>query len=145
MADNYAIATVTVFGAGATTASISGIASTDMIGIELTDNVTVTEQLSGVGEVSGAVASDARDDVTLTFYPIPVHTGAPTAAQYKAITLPDVLATVVVERASGGVASRNIPTRTIGTFRYMGNGSMDFTADGMLRMSLPCKKYEAGI
>ena len=130
---------VTVYGAGGTV-TFTGVASADMVSMAFADNFTLTEQENGDGNVCGAVASDQRYDMTLTFYPQPT---AQTEAAWKAIALPSILDTVTITRTATSVLATagNIPSVMVTSFHYVGGGRMDLTASGLMTMTLPLRRY----
>jgi hypothetical protein len=139
MADTYTKGNVTVFGANAA-ANISGITTYAMISSNYTHNFTATELENSEGNTMGAVANDPRDDLILTFYPIP----AQTTAGFKAIDLPALLAVVTISQWTppGGLgASGNIPAWIAGTYNYIGGGGMDLAANGLMTMTLPLRRF----
>jgi hypothetical protein len=144
MADIYPLPNVTVFGANGTVA-LTGIASADMISIAFSDEATLVEQTNGINKVTGFVLHNQRDEISLTFYPIPVKAGADYAASdYQAITLPDPLATVTLTSGSPSSATSpdKLPTLVATkSFTYIGGGTMNLTANGLMTMTLPCRKW----
>lgn len=141
MADIYQLPNVTVFGANGTVV-LTGIASVDMISLAFSDEATLVEQANSVNKVTGFVLHNQRYDVNLTFYPIPASPYA--AADYQAITLPDPLATVTLTSGSPSSATSpdKLPTLVATkSFTYIGGGTMNLTANGLMTMTLPCRKW----
>ena len=144
MANIYPKGLVTVFGAnmGPNAAGLTalGIASADMISAALNNTFSDTEQPNSEGNTSGVVASNIRDDITLTFYPVP----AQTEAGFKGVKLPPLGTVITLERTtpSGGLAApANVPSGILGTYNYIGGGKMDFQQAGLMTMTLPLRRY----
>ena len=140
----YSKGIITVFGAdmegSAGNKTTLGITSFNMISAGMTNSFTVTEKENSEGNTVGAVASDVRDDMMLTFYPVP----AQTEAGFKGITLPPILTVITLSQMtpSGGLSvSGYIPTSVLGTYNYVGGGRMDFTQNGLMTMTLPLRRF----
>jgi hypothetical protein len=116
-----------------------------MISLAFSDEATLVEQANSVNKVTGFVLHNQRYDVNLTFYPIPVKAEADYAANdYQAITLPDPLATVTVTRRtpSPATGADQLPTIVATqSFTYIGGGTINITANGLMTMTLPCRKW----
>lgn len=170
MDDLYSIPNVTIFGSNGLVA-LAGIATADIISIAFTDDHTIVEQHNGVNAVTGAVAHNQKGDINLTFYPIPSDavTEAKFAAQsipvtidaadYAAIQVPEPLSEVYLIRKSpaetpsspgqlpSSIASGNsTPGTAVGgtdyrRYWYIGGGTMNFTANGLMTMTLPCRRW----
>lgn len=146
MANIYPKGLVTVFGAnmGPNAAGLTalGIASADMISAALNNTFTDTEQPNSEGNTSGVVASNIRDDITLTFYPVPASPQV--ALGFQGIKLPPLGTVITLERTTptGGLAApANVPSGILGTYNYIGGGKMDFTNNGLMTMTLPLRRY----
>lgn len=157
MADLYTIANVTIYGANGGI-QIAGIADADMISIAFSDDWTLVEQHDGLNKVTGVVAHNSKNDLNLTFYPLPgaAATSTTTAPKtvdqvstsFQAIKLPDPLAQVHLFRRSPTASPAQLPTSIAGgdytdarTYRYIGGGSMQFTANGLMTMTLPLRRW----
>ena len=162
MADLYLIPNVTIFGANGGV-QIVGVADADTISIAFSDDHTLVEQHNSRNVVTGVVAHNQRSDLTITFYPLPKSTAAaggtsfvtPGQAQadFEAIALPAPLAVVnLIRRQPGETPSSpaNLPTSVAGTttdgstyrvYRYIGGGSMQFSSNGLMTMTLPLRRW----
>lgn len=136
---------VTVFGAnmGPNTAGKTalGVTSVDMISVALNNNFTVTEQPNSEGNIAGVVGSNIRDDLTLTFYPLPT---AQTTAGFQGIKLPPLGTVITLEQTTptGGLETEaNVPSTVLGAYNYIGGGKMDFQQGGLMTMTLPLRQY----
>lgn len=144
MADVISSGKVTVYGANGK-ADITGVTTYNMISMAYTGNFTLTEKENSEGNVAGAVASDIREDLTLTFYPVNTAQSDPT---FKALALPAIMSVVTVTQSgpdspytTPSDASGSIPTSVLGTYNYIGGGRMEFTAAGLMTMTLPLRRW----
>lgn len=140
MSDLYSAGNVTVTGANGVVTCTGFFNGGDIRDLGLSDNFAVLEQRSGLGNTVGVVALDQRDDLNLTFYPLP---SSYTAAGYKAIDLPDPFS--VVQISSGTTTSFNqagvVVDRIAKKYLYVGGGSIAQTSEGLAVMTLPLRKY----
>lgn len=139
----YSAGTVTVFGASGSVA-VTGAATSDTISIAFGDEADIVEQRNYRGNVVGLVAHNQRDEVSLSFYPIPSNV---TEAGYKAIDLPAPLSSVTVTRNAipGTSYSLASPDRVVGAttrkYTYMSGGRIELSSNGLMVMTLPCRRH----
>lgn len=148
LADLTAVGLVTVVGANGKV-TYTGITSSDLIDATLTDTNTLIEQRNGLGNPVALAMIDQRDEMNISFYPLPTATN-PADTDYRALTLPALGSTVTITAlaaASGspaGVMVNRIGVITTGNkYTYTGGGTITQTSEGLIRFNLPCRRYYA--
>lgn len=137
MAAPTQIGTVTVWGVDGTLA-YTGLASTDNVleGIDLSDDAEVTRRRDNLGETKGLLIWDPVKRITITF--VPSDPSDISDAQDN-IVLPAKGSTVTLAAfpANSGLNET--------TWIYEQGGSIAFTNEGEVKMTLPLTKYNTDI
>ena len=103
--------------------------------VNLTDDVDTTEARDAKGNVFGYNLYNFRR--TATFEIIFVDTTEDGAAVEAVLPTPGAIITIAQDAESGD----SLPVALVGTWNYIGGGSLSGSNTDLMRMSLPCSRY----
>ena len=103
--------------------------------VNLTDDVDTTEARDAKGNVFGYNLYNFRR--TATFEIIFIDSTEAGAAVEAVLPTPGAIITIAQDAESGD----SLPVALVGTWNYIGGGSLSGSNTDLMRMSLPCSRY----
>jgi hypothetical protein len=137
-ANSTIVGNATIYGVDGTVA-YGTVAITDnyMQSVNLTDDVDTAEARDQKGNVFGYNLYNFRR--TATFEIIFIDTTEAGAAVEAVLPTPGAIVTIAQDAESGD----SLPVVLVGTWNYIGGGSISGSNTDLMRMSLPCSRYSA--
>ena len=136
MANSVLVGSATIYGVDGTLAYGTVVVSDNYLqSVNLTDDVDTAEARDQKGNVFGYNLYNFRRTATFEIIFIDT-TEAGAAAEVK---LPEPGATITI--AQDSESGDSFPAELTGTWNYTGNGTVSMSNTDILRMSLPCSKY----
>ena len=137
-ANSTIVGNATIYGVDGTVA-YGTVAVTDnyMQSVNLTDDVDTTEARDQKGNVFGYNLYNFRR--TATFEIIFIDATEAGAAAEAVLPTPGAIITIAQDTESGD----SLPAVLVGTWNYIGGGSISGSNTDLMRMSLPCSQYNA--
>ncbi len=137
-ANSTIVGNATIYGVDGTVA-YGTVAITDnyMQSVNLTDDVDTTEARDQKGNVFGYNLYNFRR--TATFEIIFIDTTEAGAAVEAVLPTPGSIITIAQDAESGD----SLPVVLVGTWNYIGGGSISGSNTDLMRMTLPCSQYNA--
>jgi hypothetical protein len=138
MANTTIVGSATVYGVDGTVAyGTVAVGDNYMQSLNVTDDVDTTEARNQKGNVFGYNLYNFRR--TATFEIIFYDTTEILAAAEVELPQPGALVTIAQDAETGNT----LPGILVGVWNYIGGGSISASNTDLLRMSLPCSKYNA--
>ena len=136
MANTTVVGNATVYGVdGTVTYGTVSVSDNYMQSINLTDDVDTAEARDQKGNVFGYNLYNFRR--TATFEIIFYDTTEILAATEVELPQPGAIVTI----GQDGETGDTLPAILVGPWNYIGNGSISASNTDLLRMTLPCSKY----
>lgn len=137
-ANSTIVGNATIYGVDGTVAyGTVAIADNYMQSVNLTDDVDTTEARDQKGNVFGYNLYNFRR--TATFEIIFIDGTEEGAALEAVLPAPGAIITIAQDAESGA----SLPAVLVGTWNYIGGGSISGSNTDLMRMSLPCSQYNA--
>ena len=137
-ANSTIVGNATIYGVDGTVAyGTVAIADNYMQSVNLTDDVDTTEARDQKGNVFGYNLYNFRR--TATFEIIFIDGTEEGAALEAVLPAPGAIITIAQDTESGA----SLPAVLVGTWNYIGGGSISGSNTDLMRMSLPCSQYNA--
>jgi len=135
-ANSTIVGNATIYGVDGTVA-YGTVAVTDnyMQSVNLTDDADTTEARDQKGNVFGYNLYNFRR--TATFEIIFIDTTEEGAAIEAVLPTPGAIVTIAQDTESGD----SLPAVLVGTWNYIGGGTLSGSNSDLMRMSLPCSQY----
>ena len=136
MANSTIVGNATVYGVDGTVAyGTVTVGDNFMQSVNLTDEADTTEARNQKGNVFGYNLYNFRR--TATFEIIFIDSDEAGAAEEVVLPEPGATITIAQDAESGNT----LPSILAGTWNYIGGGSISMSNTDILRMTLPCSKY----
>ena len=137
-ADSTLVGNATIYGVDGTIAyGTEAIGDTFIQRGNLTDDVDTTEARDQKGNVFGYNLYNFRR--TATFEIIFIDSTEAGAAVEAVLPTPGAIITIAQDSETGD----SLPVALVGTWNYIGGGSLSGSNTDLMRMSLPCSRYNA--
>jgi len=137
-ANSTIVGNATIYGVDGTVAyGTVAVADNYMQSVNLTDDVDTAEARDQKGNVFGYNLYNFRR--TATFEIIFIDTTEAGAAVEAILPVPGAIITIAQDAESGD----SLPVVLVGTWNYIGGGSISGSNTDLMRMSLPCSRYNA--
>jgi hypothetical protein len=137
-ANSTIVGNATIYGVDGTVAyGTVAVADNYMQSVNLTDDVDTAEARDQKGNVFGYNLYNFRR--TATFEIIFIDTTEAGAAVEAILPVPGAIITIAQDAESGD----SLPVVLVGTWNYIGGGSISGSNTDLMRMTLPCSRYNA--
>ena len=137
-ANSTIVGNATIYGVDGTVAyGTVAVGDNYMQSVNLTDDVDTTEARDQKGNVFGYNLYNFRR--TATFEIIFIDTTEAGAAVEAVLPAPGSIITIAQDTEAGD----SLPVVLVGTWNYIGGGSISGSNTDLMRMTLPCSKYNA--
>ena len=137
-ANSTIVGNATIYGVDGTVAyGTVAVGDNYMQSVNLTDDVDTTEARDQKGNVFGYNLYNFRR--TATFEIIFIDTTEAGAAVEAVLPAPGSIITIAQDTEAGD----SLPVVLAGTWNYIGGGSISGSNTDLMRMTLPCSKYNA--
>ena len=137
-ANSTIVGNATIYGVDGTVAyGTVAIADNYMQSVNLTDDVDTAEARDQKGNVFGYNLYNFRR--TATFEIIFIDGTEAGAAAEAVLPAPGAIVTIAQDAEAGD----SLPAVLVGTWNYIGGGSISGSNTDLMRMSLPCSRYNA--
>jgi len=137
-ANSTIVGNATIYGVDGTVAyGTVAVGDNYMQSVNLTDDVDTTEARDQKGNVFGYNLYNFRR--TATFEIIFIDSSEAGAAVEAVLPAPGSIVTIAQDAESGD----SLPVVLAGTWNYIGGGSISGSNTDLMRMSLPCSRYNA--
>lgn len=137
-ANSTIVGNATIYGVDGTVAyGTVAVGDNYMQSVNLTDDVDTTEARDQKGNVFGYNLYNFRR--TATFEIIFIDTTEAGAAVEAVLPTPGSIITIAQDAESGD----SLPVVLVGTWNYIGGGSISGSNTDLMRMTLPCSQYNA--